>query len=324
MVKKLLKTLVAIFMFSFIVSSSVEGRIYSHARPQTSSVKKKPPTKPAPTRSLSSQRKKQVIAQKRPQRPLVAKQPQAQRALITKRASARKVTTAQKAPQKTTPVNKRQVVAKKTSSRTAVRAKPQVKRAALQRNKTSGVKTTPTIRPRQTVNPKAQLQPQQKTSLVQKRQSSQPALKGNPPRQTPLATKTPVNRNSANRNVPRKTDYLSLLPYHNQNNAKAGGLDKLLARDMKGGGQTVAVIELSGEWQPLKEAMNGKNGFLPPQLKTNYKANFLTPIGGGACIQKKKMIGCVTKIVFVEGVPITDLLYPLLFWTLLLKPKSFL
>jgi subtilisin family serine protease len=73
---------------------------------------------------------------------------------------------------------------------------------------------------------------------------------------------------------------LSFLPFHNRENAKAGGLDKLLARDLNGQGQTVAVIELSGEWQPLREAMNGRAGFLPPQLKANYKANFLTPIGG--------------------------------------------
>ncbi|MBX9806065.1 MAG: S8 family serine peptidase [Alphaproteobacteria bacterium] len=275
----LLKTLAAIFLLSFVASSSVEGRVYSHIRPQTSSVKKTT-TKPAPTRNLSSQRKKQVVAQKRPPRPLAAKQVQTRRALTTKRASTRTATITQRRSQKTTSVSKRQVVAKKTSSQSVVRAKPQAKQTSLQRKRTASIKTVSNIRSRQTANPKAQLQPQQKTSLAQKRQSSQPALKGNPPRQIPLAKKTSANRTPINRNIPKKTDYLSLLPFHNRENAKAGGLDKLLARDMNGGGQIVAVIELSGEWQPLKEAMNGKTGFLPPQLKANYKTNFLTPIGG--------------------------------------------
>ncbi|MBX9806067.1 MAG: S8 family serine peptidase [Alphaproteobacteria bacterium] len=278
MLKKPLKTLAAIFMFSFIVSSSLEGRV--HARPQSSSVKKKTPTGLVLTKNLSSQKKKQVVVQKRPQRPLVAKRPQARKTLAAKRPPTRKLAATQKAPQTTTRVNKRQVAAKKTPPRTVVRARSQANQTALQRKRNLPTKTTPNRRPRQTANPKAQLQPQQKTSLAQKRQSSQPAFKGNPPRQTPLVTKTPVNRTSANRNTPRKTDYLSLLPFHNRENAKAGGLDKLLAKDMNGGGQTVAVIELSGEWKPLKEAMNGKAGFLSPQLKANYKANFLTPIGG--------------------------------------------
>lgn len=270
MLTKLSKILAAIFLISFTVFSSVEGRVHSRTHPQISSIKKKPPIK-----SFSPQKKKQVVAQKRPQRPLVAKRPQAQRALIAKRPPARKATTTQGRSQKTTPVNKRQVVAKKIPPRTVVRIRPQIKQTAFQRKRISPVKTAPAVRPRRAVNPKAQHQYQQKTSLAHKRQSSQPALKGNPRRQTPLAKKTPVNRNA-----PRKIDYLSLLPFHNQQNAKAGGLDKLLARDMNGGGQTVAVIELSGEWQALKDAMNGKTGFLSPQLKANYKANFLTPIGG--------------------------------------------
>ncbi|KAB2832180.1 MAG: S8 family serine peptidase, partial [Caedimonadaceae bacterium] len=49
---------------------------------------------------------------------------------------------------------------------------------------------------------------------------------------------------------------------------------------MKGQGQTVAVIELSGEWQQIKDVANGKYGKLPPERKANYKFNFLTPIGG--------------------------------------------
>lgn len=109
----LLKTLTSIFLLSFIISSSVEGRVYSHTRPQVSSIKRKVPIKLSPTRNLSPQRKKQVIAQKKPQRPLVAKRPQTQRALIAKRPPVRKPIAAQKAPQKATPVNKRQVVAKK-------------------------------------------------------------------------------------------------------------------------------------------------------------------------------------------------------------------
>ncbi|MBX9806064.1 MAG: S8 family serine peptidase [Alphaproteobacteria bacterium] len=275
----MLKKLAAIFLFSFIVSSSVEGQVH-RTHPQTSSVKKTTTRNLSPTKNLASQKKKQVVVQKRPQRPLVAKRPQTPRALTTKRASTRTATITQRRSQKTTSVSKRQVVAKKTSSQSVVRAKPQAKQTSLQRKRTASIKTVSNIRSRQTANPKAQLHPQQKTSVIQKRQSSQPALKGNPPRQTPLATKTPVNRTSANRNAPRKTDYLSLLPYHNRENAKAGGLDKLLARDMSGQGKTLAVIEFSGEWKVLKEAMNGKAGFLPPQLKANYKANFLTPIGG--------------------------------------------
>jgi hypothetical protein len=165
----LLKPLATVFLLSFIVSSSVEGRVYSHTRPQVSSIKRKAPTKLAPTRNLSSQRKKQVVTQRRPQHPLVAKRPQAQRALIAKRPPVRKPIAAQKAPQKATPVNKRQVVAKKIPPRTVVRARPQIKQTAFQRKRNLPTKTTPTVRQRQTANPRPQYQ--QKASIRQKVQS---------------------------------------------------------------------------------------------------------------------------------------------------------
>ncbi|MBX9621632.1 MAG: hypothetical protein K2X28_06370 [Alphaproteobacteria bacterium] len=73
---------------------------------------------------------------------------------------------------------------------------------------------------------------------------------------------------------------MSLLPFYTQSNAKAGGLEQLLEKDMKDQGQTVAVIELSGEWQQIKHVPNGKYGNLPPERKANYKLKFLSPIGG--------------------------------------------
>ena len=280
MLKKLLKNLAALFLVSFIVSSSVEGRVHSHARPQVSSFKKTTTRNFAPTKNLSPQRKKQVVAQKSPPCPLVAKRPQARRTLIAKRPPPRKAAVTQKAPLKATPINKRQVVAKRTPSQVVGRDHPQVRQTNLQRKKVSPVKTAPNIRSRQAANSKLQYQHQQKTSLTQRRRPSQPAFKGSSRRQALLAKRTFANQTSANRKTPQKADYLSLLPFHTQSNAKAGGLDKLLAKDMKGQGQTVAVIELSGDWQQIKDVMNGKYGNLPPERKANYKSNFLTPIGG--------------------------------------------
>ena len=270
MLKKLLKNLAALFLFSFIASSTVEGRVHSHARPQVSSFKKTTTRNIAPTKNLSPQRKKQVVAQKRPPRPLVAKRLQARRTLIAKRPPPRKVAVTQKGPLKATPINKRQVVAKRTPSRVVGRAQRQVRQTSLQRKKVSPVKTAPNVRSRQAANSKLQYQHQQKTSLTQRRRPSQPAFKGSSRRQALLAKRTFANQTFVNRNAPLKTDYLSLLPFHTQNNAKVGGLDKLLAKDMKGQGQTIAVIELSGGWQQIKDAANGKYGNLSPERKSNY------------------------------------------------------
>ncbi|KAB2831841.1 MAG: hypothetical protein F9K49_09075, partial [Caedimonadaceae bacterium] len=276
--RTVLKKFAALFLLSFIASSSVEGRVHFRPHPQFSSLKKATTRNLTPTRNLSSQRKKQVVAQKRPQRPLIAKRPQARGTLISKGPLPPKVAATQKTPLKASPINKRQVISKKIPSRTIVRAQPQAKKTNLQRKKPSPIASN--IRTRKAISPNFQHQYQQKTSLTQKKRPSQPTFKGSSRRQALLAKRTFTNQTSVNRKTPQKTDYLSLLPFHNQQNAKAGGLNKLLGQGLNGQGQTVAVIELSGEWKALKEAINGKNSPLSPQLKSNYKANFLTPIGG--------------------------------------------
>jgi hypothetical protein len=204
------------------------------------------------------QRKQRQVERKRP--PRVA---------ATKHLRSRKVFVTKKRPQKA-------VVAKKSPSRlTPSKQKHRLKRVVLQKKKSPASKTALSKRARRTsVSPKSQHQ--RKASLVQKKQSSQVALKKTQFKKNLQQKKAPVSRNSSL----RKPDYLSLLPYHDQQRAKDGGLDKLLSRDMKGQGQTVAVIELSGEWKALKDAANGKYGGLPPEIKANYKSNFLTPIGG--------------------------------------------
>ncbi|MBY0501080.1 MAG: S8 family serine peptidase [Alphaproteobacteria bacterium] len=247
-----IRILSIIALFCLTISSPLEGRSHSSTRHHAQTTKKK-------TQVLShiTQKKQHQVERKRPTRVTTVKQLRSRRAIALK-----------KRPQKT-------VVTKRSPSRlTQLKQKPQLKRVALQRRKSPSSKAIPHKRTRR-LSASPVSQHQRKASLVQKKQTSQIAFKRTQAKQH-LQQKT-----SAHRNIPqKKADYLSLLPYHDQQRAKDGGLDKLLTKDMKGQGQTVAVIELSGVWKDLKDAINDNKGPLSPSLKANYKSNFLAPIGG--------------------------------------------
>jgi hypothetical protein len=245
-----IRTLSAIALLCLTISSSLEGRSHSSTRHHAQVIKKKV----QPTRHLQ-QKKQPRVARKKPSRAVTAKQ-----------LHSRKALTAQKRQKKVTVAGK--------SQRRIITAKPksQPKRVALQ-NKKSSSRSILSIRTKRR-SLTFRVQPKQQSLNAQKNLKSQPILSQG-------RHKKSLQKASTRQNIPqKKADYLSLLSYHNQCNAKDGGLDKLLAKDMKGQDQTVAVIELSGEWKALKDAINNKNGRLSPELKANYKSNFLTPIGG--------------------------------------------
>jgi hypothetical protein len=249
-----IRVLSAIALLCLILTPSLEGRSHSSTRHHAQVIKRKP----QPTTHLQ-QKKQRQVERKRPPRVAATKQLRPRKALVTK-----------KRPQKALVAKrKQQGLARRTNS------KPQSKQAISQRkrNPSSKVISRKGTRP---TSVSLRSKPQQKMSRAQKRQCAKSTLNKNqctrniPIKNIPLKQSLP----------PQKLDYLSLLPLHTQNKAKLGGLDQLLTKGKRGQGQTVAVIELSGEWQQIKDVGNGKYGSLPPECKVNYKANFLTPIGG--------------------------------------------
>ncbi|MBY0500629.1 MAG: S8 family serine peptidase [Alphaproteobacteria bacterium] len=245
-----IRALSVIALFCLTISSPLEGRSPSLARHHHAQVIKKK----AQVLSHITQKRQHQVERKRPTRVTTVKRLYSRKALVTK-----------KRPQKA-------LMAKKRPQRVVRRThvKPQPKQTLSQRKKNPSSRVTPTksTRPR-SISPKRR--PQQKIARAQKRQLA----------------KSAINKNQCTQHIPvkdipqqQKPDYLSLLPLHTQNKVKLGGLDQLLVKEMKGQGQTVAVIELSGGWQQIKDVGNGTYGNLPPECKANYKSNFLTPIGG--------------------------------------------
>jgi hypothetical protein len=57
-------------------------------------------------------------------------------------------------------------------------------------------------------------------------------------------------------------------------------LDQLYAKNLWGQGQTVGVIEYSGQWGDMKDVSNNKLGFVSREIRERYNRNFLPPIGG--------------------------------------------
>jgi hypothetical protein len=238
-----------IALLCVILIPSLEGRSHSSTRHHAQAIKRKP----QPINHLKQKKQRQVERKK------------ATRAVTTKQLHSRRALATQKKQQKV-------AVAGKNQHRIiSAKPKPQLKRAALQRKK------TPILNKRtRRAAVSSRYQHQRKAALIQKKQSSQSTLKRTQPKTSLQQKKISVHKNNSR----NKSDYLSLLPFHNRENAKAGGLDQLLDKDMKGQGQTIAVVELSGVWKALKDAINNKSGRLSPELKANYKSNFLTPIGG--------------------------------------------
>jgi hypothetical protein len=249
-----IRTLSVIALLCLTISSSLEGRSHSSSRYQTQVLKKKP----QPTTHLQ-QKKQRQVERKRPPRVAATKHLRSRKALVTK-----------KRPQKIVVAKrKQQGPVRRTNS------KLQPKQTISQRNKSPSSKIISSKRTRHTsLSPKPRSQ--QKMSRAQKRQRAKSTFNKNQ-----RVHNIPIKNIPLKQSLPsQKPDYLTFLHPHNQNNAKACGLGQLLAKDMKGRGQTVAVIELSGEWQQIKDVGNSKYGSLPPEIKANYKSNFLTPIGG--------------------------------------------
>lgn len=168
--------------------------------------------------------------------------------------------------------------ANKKITKPSVRRK---KKAVVPRKRTQRVSRT-RKQPRATTARKRQA----RTSVARKRQLRASRTRTKQSRAKIVRKRQPrIARGRKRRNqqplpVPQQPPtYLSQLKPHTQRNAQLGGFDRLYDKNHYGQGQTVAVIECSGEWSEMQNVINNNHGNLSLEIRENYKRNFLTSMG---------------------------------------------